>query len=182
MARIGDLQPNLVKFMMTATACLFIGTLQGALQTIKPIREWLVAIGTPNANPGHMIDPLAHAHINLVGGVVIFMIGAIYYLLPRMSGKAIYSQRLVEHSYWWITIGITCFYLALMTFGIWEGHLMLAGDPFQNVLHSYYIPVISTFASIMTVGFACFFFNIAFTIRQPAKALETSGRTVEQGA
>lgn len=166
MARKELLEPGLVKFMFTAAACLFVGTVQGALQTVKPIREWLVSIGTPMTNPGHMIDPLAHAHLNLVGGVVLFMIGMIYYHVPRMSGKPIYSQRLVEHTFWWITIGVSSFYISLMTFGIWEGNLMLAGDPFQQVVHSYYIPVISTCATIMTVGYAAFFINLAMTIRQ----------------
>ena len=166
------LAPNLVKFMVTSAACLFIGTLQGALQTMKPIREWLVSIGTPMSNPGHMIDPLAHAHINLIGGVVLFIIGMIYYHLPRMSGKQIYSNRLIEHTYWWITLGVGSFYTSLMTFGIVEGHLMLQGSPMQAVVHAYYVPVISVCATIMTIGYSAFFMNLAFTIMKKPEPQE----------
>ncbi|MDH5546054.1 MAG: cbb3-type cytochrome c oxidase subunit I [Gammaproteobacteria bacterium] len=158
------LAPNLVKFLITSAACLFVGTVQGAVQVMEPIRSWLVSIGTPNTNPGHLIDPLAHAHINLIGGVVLFLIGMVYYHFPRMSGKPLYSNRLVEHTYWWVTIGIVSFYLSLMTFGIVEGMLMLEGSPMQEVVHSYYSPVIATCATIMTVGYGAFFFNLTLSV------------------
>lgn len=160
------LAPHLVKFMTTAAACLFVGTMQGALQVYAPIREWLVSIGTPNSNPGHLIDPLAHAHINLIGGVVIFMMGMIYYHLPRMSGKAIYSEKLINFTYWFITVGIVSFYLCLMGFGIVEGHLMLAGSEMQNVVHAYYTPTVSVCATIMTIGYGAFFVNVVQTVRK----------------
>lgn len=171
------LAPNLVKFLVTAAACLLIGTIQGALQTMEPIRGWLVSIGTPYSNPGHLIDPLAHAHLNLVGGVVLFMIGMIYYHLPRMSGKAIYSQRLIEHTYWWITLGVGSFYLCLMGFGIVEGHLMLQGSPLQMEVHQYYGPVVSVCATVMTVGYAAFFVNLALTVKQKP-AVKATGTVV----
>lgn len=168
------LAPNLVKFMLTSAACLFVGTVQGALQVYGPIRAWLVSIGTPNSDPGHLIDPLAHAHINLIGGVVIFIIGMIYYHLPRMSGKPIFSDRLIEYTYWFVTVGIVSFYLCLMTFGIVEGHLMLKGSDLQEVVHSYYAPVVSICATIMTIGYGAFFVNVALTIRK--------SKSVTQGA
>lgn len=170
------LAPNLVKFMLTSAGCLFIGTLQGAIQVLAPIRNWLVSIGTPGSNPGHMIDPLAHAHINLVGGVVLFIIGMIYYHLPRMSGKAIYSDRLIEYTFWCITIGVGSFYLSLMSFGIVEGFLMLQGSDFQEVVHSYYIPVISVCATIMTIGYGAFFVNIAMTVKQKKELLPVASQ------
>ena len=60
---------HLVKFTVASAFCFFVGTVHGVLQVIRPIRAWLDSIGSPYGGPGHMIDPLAHAHINVVGGV-----------------------------------------------------------------------------------------------------------------
>ena len=97
---------NLVKFLITSAVCLFVGTVHGVLQVIHPIRVWLDSIGSPYGGPGHMIDPLAHAHINVVGGVIVFLMGTSYYLIPKMAGVPIYSRKLIEHTYWWTTIGM----------------------------------------------------------------------------
>ncbi len=160
---------HLLKFLLTSSICFFIGTVHGVLQVIRPIRAWLDAIGSPYGGPGHMIDPLAHAHINVVGGVVIFVMGASYYLIPKMSGLTIYSRKLVEHTYWWTTVGIAGFYSTLMIFGILEGQALLANphsDDAVQAIHQYYGPTISIVATIMGVGFWVYFANLFLTMRQ----------------
>ena len=54
---------HLIKFIVASAFCFFVGTVHGVLQVIRPIRAWLDSIGSPYGGPGHMIDPLAHAHI-----------------------------------------------------------------------------------------------------------------------
>lgn len=158
----------LVKFLITSATCLFIGTIHGVLQVIHPIRAWLDAIGSPYGGPGHMIDPLAHAHINVVGGVVIFLMGATYYLLPKMLGRPLYSKRLVNHTYWWTTLGIAGFYSTLMIFGILEGYLLLNEPGRVTAVHSYYGPIISVVATVMGIGFWVYFANLYLTVtRRP---------------
>lgn len=159
----------LVKFLTTSAACFFVGTVHGVLQVIHPIRLWLDSIGSPYGGPGHMIDPLAHAHINTVGGVVIFLMGATYYLLPRMLGRELYSRRLVNHTYWWTTLGIAGFYCTLIIFGVLEGTLMLQNQPEQQAqLHRLYGPIISVVSSVMGVGFWVFFTNLFLTVTRKA--------------
>lgn len=155
---------HLVKYLVVSSVCFFIGTVHGVLQVIRPIRAWLDSIGSPYGGPGHLIDPLAHAHINVVGGVVIFVMGASYYLLPKMSGVSLYSRRLVEHSFWWTTLGIAGFYSTLMIFGILEGQALLSNIPGKvEEIHRYYGPMISIVASIMGIGFWVYFANIFLT-------------------
>lgn len=157
---------HLIKFLLVSAGSLFVGTVQGVLQVIHPIRLWLDSIGSPYGGPGHMIDPLAHAHINTIGGVVIFLMGGIYYLLPHFSGKPIYSRKLVEHTFWWTTLGIAGFYSTLMVFGIWEGNLTLVQSPDLERVHHYYGLTISLVSTAMGVGFWVFFANIYLTVRQ----------------
>ena len=157
---------NLVKYLVVSSVCFFIGTVHGVLQVIRPIRAWLDSIGSPYGGPGHLIDPLAHAHINVVGGVVIFLMGASYYLLPKMGGVPIYSRRLVEHSFWWTTLGIAGFYSKLMTFGILEGRALLEDPNLVDEIHQYYGPIIAIVSSIMGIGFWVYFANIFLTFRK----------------
>jgi heme/copper-type cytochrome/quinol oxidase subunit 1 len=157
----------LVKYLVVSSLCFFVGTVHGVLQVIHPIRAWLDSIGSPYGGPGHLIDPLAHAHINVVGGVVIFLMGASYYLLPKMSGVAIYSRRMVEHTFWWTSIGIAGFYLTLMVFGILEGRALLSGVPGEvEAIHHYYGMIISVVSSVMGIGFWVYFANVFLTFRR----------------
>jgi cytochrome c oxidase cbb3-type subunit 1 len=155
---------SLVKFLMVSSLSLFIGTVHGMLQVMPPIRAWLDSIGSPFGGPGHMIDPLAHAHVNLVGGVVMLVVGATYYLLPRLLGRPIFSVRLVGYSFWLITIGVFCFYTVEMTFGIWEGMLYLDDPGAVPHIHHYYGHLVATGATIMALGFASYFTNVACTV------------------
>jgi len=160
MNNIAD-QRHLLKYLLTAAAFLFIGTVQGVVQVLPAIRVWLDAIGSPISGPGHMIDPLAHAHINIVGGLVMIGMAMTYYLFEQIAGREILSRRLCKHSYGWLTAGVCCFYSTLLFFGIWEGQLMIAGDMSgQAEVHHIYGRVIAVASTIMGMGFWVFFANI----------------------
>ncbi len=159
----------LLKFLLMSAVFLFIGTVHGVIQIQPPVRAWLESIGAPHSDPGHMIDPLAHAHMNIVGGVILFMMAATYYLFPTISGKPLYSRKLVEHTFWWTSIGNSCFYLTLMTFGILEGNAMLHTPELVPEIQRYYKPTIAISATIMGIGFWVYFANIFITARQVFK-------------
>lgn len=165
--KIVTTEKNLIKFLLTSVFFLFVGTVHGVLQIQPPIRSWLDSIGSPYGGPGHMIDPLAHAHINLVGGVVILCMAVVYHLLPKFSGYELYSQRLVNHTFWWTALGVSGFYSTLMIFGFVEGNLLLQNDfEAMSEVHSIYSPVIAVVSTIMGIGFWIFFFNILFTAKR----------------
>lgn len=155
---------HLVKFLLVSAVSFFIGATHGMLQVLPPIRAWLDSIGSPYGGPGHMIDPLAHAHMNLVGGVVILAMGTTYYLLPIFSGKKIYSLKLVDHSLWWTTIGAYYFYIAQIVFGILEGHALLNNPQTMPHIHSYYMPIVAGSGIVMATGFTIFLANIILTV------------------
>ena len=154
----------LVKFLLISALSLLIGTLHGMLQVLPPIRAWLDSIGSPYGGPGHMIDPLAHAHMNLVGGVVMLIMGVTYYLLPILSGRSIYSLRLVQHSFWLMTLGVYGFYTTQMVFGIREGNLLLHDPAAAHALHHWYGRLVSVAATVMAAGLCAYFANIALTM------------------
>lgn len=155
----------LIKFVVMSAVFFFVGTVHGVLQVIHPIRVWLDSIGSPYGGPGHMIDPLAHAHINMVGGVVLLVMAASYHLLPVLSNRPLYSLRLLNHTFWWTSLGVVGFYSTLLFFGIWEGFLYLEHPAKVEEAHRYYPPVIATVSTVMGIGFWCYFANIFLTVR-----------------
>jgi cbb3-type cytochrome oxidase subunit 1 len=157
----------LAKFLVLSVVSFCIGTLHGMLQVLPSIRKWLDSIGSPYGGPGHMIDPLAHAHMNLVGGVVLLAMGTTYYLLPQMTGRTIHSMRMVNQTFWWTAIGAYGFYVTQMTFGIWEGVLLHTDASQIPWLHRFYGPAVAASGTTMAVGFFVYFVNIALTLRGP---------------
>lgn len=155
----------LAKFLITSVLSFFVGTVHGVLQVIPGIRAWLDSIGSPYGGPGHMIDPLAHAHINLVGGVTILGMAVTYYLLPKITGRPLYSKRMAEHSFWWTAIGVAVFYTSLMIFGIWEGTLWLSHPEDIPAIHRFYGPVISIAATGLAIGFWIYLANVLLSVR-----------------
>jgi cbb3-type cytochrome oxidase subunit 1 len=163
--RLNTRYPHLVKFLLVSAISFFIGATHGVLQVLPPIRAWLDSIGSPYGGPGHMIDPLAHAHINLVGGLVTLAMGTTYYLLPIFSGREIYSWRLVNHSFWWTSIGVFYFYFTQLLFGIWEGILLLNNPSAMPQVHHFYGPIVASSGIVMAIGFCIYLVNIILSLR-----------------
>ncbi len=158
---------KLFKYIVASTFFFFVGTVHGVLQIQPPIRAYLDSIGSPYGGPGHMIDPLAHAHINVIGGVVLLCMAVSYYLVPRLTGVKLYSTRLINYTFWFTALGITGFYSTLLGFGIVEGNLLLAGQTEQlEEVHSYYKPTIAIVSFIMGMGFWIFFANVFMTAKK----------------
>ena len=157
----------LLKFLVMSAASFFVGSIHGVLQVIKPVRAWLDSIGSPYGGPGHMIDPLAHAHINLIGGVTLLCIAVTYYLLTIILKRPLYSNRLSNWSFWGASVGIYSFYTVLMVGGTIEGNMLLNRDPnLETFHHSYVAPLIAITATIMGSGLWIFMANVFLTVRQ----------------
>jgi len=155
----------LLKFFVVSAGAFLIGTTHGMIQVLPPVRKWLESIGTPLHNPGHMIDPLAHAHINLVGGLTIFSMGVIYFLLNFWNDGKLHSRTLANVSFWFTTIGVGGFYSLHLLFGIWEGILVTHQMHDQaEAIHRFYGPSISVFATVMAAGLYIYFYNVGRTV------------------
>ena len=100
---------------------------------------------------------------------MLLLMGVTFYLLPIISGKAIYSWRLVNHTFWWTSMGVLSFYTTLMIFGIWEGILLLNNSPDIAKVHHYYGPIVASSGIVMTIGFGTYLANIILSLRGKTK-------------
>ena len=153
-----------LRFILFGVFCLVVGTMQGFLQSTPRIRHWIHMTG----QAGHLVDPLAHAHINLIGGVVSVVMAMVYYLLPRLSGKKIWSPFLGEMSFFFMVAGVLGFYTVLLTFGILEGNRMLDQGivyPLARAVYQPYHRIGFVLAALfMGIGHWTFVWNVFATV------------------
>lgn len=152
-----------LRFLILSVIYLLIGTVQGVIQTFPGVAQWLRESGPA----GHLIDPLAHAHINLVGGVTMGMMGIFYFVLPRVLERPMHSRVLAYASFWLSTIGVLGFFLSLVVLGLIEGNMIHAGMTYAEALHAvgpiHHILIITT-AFLMGFGYWAFITNILLTV------------------
>lgn len=123
-------------------ACIiysFIGFSWGALMGGVSAFRHIVDSGVH----GHRIV-LAHTHINLLGWVEMAIFGAIYYLIPRLVRRPIYSMRLVKVHFWTHNlglIGVVVFFTASGLTGVYldggedaASHFMALGGIFGSIV------------------------------------------------
>jgi cytochrome c oxidase cbb3-type subunit 1 len=88
-------------FIYACITYAIIGFSWGALMGgIRPFRMFV-----DSAPHGHLIL-LAHGHINLLGWVEMAIFGSIYYFVPRLVNRPIYSLPLVKVHFWIHNIGL----------------------------------------------------------------------------
>ena len=152
-----------LRFLVLSVIHLFIGTVQGVLQTFPGIAQWIREAGPA----GHLIDPLAHAHINLVGGVTMGMMGLIYHVLPKVLGRDVYSPTLAAASFWLSTVGVLGFFCSLVALGLVEGSMIHDGMTYAEALDVvgpiHHILIVTT-AFLMGFGYWAFIANVLMTV------------------
>jgi cytochrome c oxidase cbb3-type subunit 1 len=153
----------ILRFLVMSVTHLFIGTVQGVIQTFPGVSQWIRETGPA----GHLIDPLAHAHINLVGGVTMGLMGLFYYVLPRLVKRPVYSPVLASSSFWFSAIGVGTFYVSLVILGLIEGNLIQRGMTYAQALEAVgpvHHVLIITGAMLMGFGYWTYIINIYLTV------------------
>jgi cbb3-type cytochrome oxidase subunit 1 len=80
--------------------------------------------------------------MGVFGFSAMIALGGIYYILPRITGKPLYSGRLADVQYWLLNLGMTGFFLVLTAGGLVQGNAWLNGTTVYRTLpmiHIYFI-------------------------------------------
>jgi hypothetical protein len=113
-------QWHLWKFFATGAVALTVGTVQGVIQVAPANARWLYAAG----HAGEWIDPISHAHINLVAGLTMLVAGALFALVRRAGGVEP-SRRIVNTCFFTLLGGSLAFYVVTLYLGFHEGALVV---------------------------------------------------------
>jgi cytochrome c oxidase cbb3-type subunit 1 len=65
---------------------------------------------------------IGHAHLGLYAFYTMVMFGAVYYIMPRLTGREFFSRKLIHTHFWCSAIGISMMFLVLTVGGIIQGH------------------------------------------------------------
>lgn len=131
--RLGEIHADIgAKFVFTGTIMYFFVSIQGSMMSLPQVQRvthfnnWVVG----------------HAHVGVLGFAGMIAIGGLYAILPRISGRPLYSRFLADLQYWLILIGVSGFTVILTIAGLIQGNAWLNGETVYRVLpqvHMYYI-------------------------------------------
>lgn len=113
----------------------------------------------------------AHTHINLLGWVEMAIFGAIYYLIPRLVRRSIFSLRLVKVHFWIHNIGLIGMVILFTLAGVVGGtaSVQFSPDEVERMIHPY-LAAMGIFGSLVLLANIIWGYNIFRTCYGWAKA------------
>ncbi|MFN2252821.1 MAG: cbb3-type cytochrome c oxidase subunit I, partial [Candidatus Promineifilaceae bacterium] len=147
----------LTKFAVVSAAALFVGTVQGVLQVLPANADWIHYAG----HYGEFVDPISHAHINLVTGMMVSLAGFLIYFSPRLSGHQS-SERTANYLFWTLVPGSLIFYLSFLILGLVlggqvNGYGGIQSAELANFLGPNMRLILAVSGTLMLTGFWVYF-------------------------
>ncbi|MBW2459524.1 MAG: cbb3-type cytochrome c oxidase subunit I [Deltaproteobacteria bacterium] len=154
------------KFVFIGTVWYFLTCLQGPFHSLPTIQrvthftQWVVA----------------HAHMALLGFAGSIAIGAVYYILPSVTGRKLHSERLADVHFWLTLVGGIGIFTSLTAAGLIQGEAWANGEVVYRVLSQLkvYFVVRGISGMLLLVGSLLFIYNVVMTIlgSSSAKAVD----------
>ena len=121
----------------------------------------MMAIKTVNALSHYTDWTIGHVHSGALGWVALVTMGAMYYLIPRLFGRELYSLKLVELHFWSATIGIVLYIASMWVAGIMQGLMWRAINEDGTLTYSFVesVQAMHPYYIVRTFGGAFFLFG-----------------------
>ena len=110
---------------------------------------------------------VGHAHIAMLGFGGYIALGAMWHIVPMVTGREIYSQKLVSLQFGLLTFGLTGFFLVLTAAGLVQGSAWHNGETVYRVLPEL-VPFMASRAALgifILTGSLVGLFNLFMTLR-----------------
>ena len=145
-----------LKFVMLGAVWYLITCFQGPFEALRGMQA-LTHFGDFN---------VGHAHSAVFGAFSIWAMAAIYFVMPKVFGKQIWSQKLAGWHYWMEIIGFSIMFGALTIAGFQQGFMLQTNEntwiDTLNSIKPYWVSR-TIGGTMMDVGLAFFVFNIVMT-------------------
>jgi cbb3-type cytochrome c oxidase subunit I len=149
------------KFVFAGSVWYLLTCLQGPLQSLPYVQRLT-----------HFTNwVIAHAHMGVFGFAGFTALGGIYFILPRITGRPLYSRRLADVQYWLVLIGITGFFVVLTIAGLIQGNGWLNGETVYRLLPqiNLYMILRASLGVLIIGGALMGLYNIVMTIYGPVR-------------
>ncbi len=139
----------ILKFLVVSVSFYGMATFEGPMMSIK----------TVNALSHYTDWTIGHVHAGALGWVAMISIGAMYFLIPRLFDRKLYSLKLVETHFWVATVGIVLYIAAMWIAGVMQGLMWRAVNADGTLTYSFVesVQAMYPFYIVRTLGGACFF-------------------------
>ncbi len=117
----GDKADNYAaKFLILGSIYYLVGCFQGSVEALRRMQELT-----------HFNDfVIAHSHLTVFGAMILWVVGGLYYLWPRVTGRQLWSSRLASWHLWLTIVGFSIMALGLMAQGFIQGSMLEYGANF----------------------------------------------------
>jgi cytochrome c oxidase cbb3-type subunit I len=147
-----------VWFIAVGAACYLLVSLQGSLQSFR----------SANALLHFTNHTVGHAHFAVYGFVSFLLFGAIYGLVPRITG-AVDAAVHVRLHFWLALVGMAIYVIAMVVAGVLQGLTWIDGKPFIDsvVVNRPWYMIRAAGGGLMTLSHVVFAWNLWLMRPQP---------------
>lgn len=154
------------KFMVSPPAkLLLVGTIWYAIVCVQgPIQSLASVQRVTHFNQW----VIGHSHIAVLGFTGFITLAGMYYVLPYITGRRIWSIKLVNLQYWLVLFGLLDFFIWLTAAGLIQGQTWLNGETVYRT-----VPLIKPYmvlrlaGGILIIGGAMVgLYNVIMTLRK----------------
>jgi cytochrome c oxidase cbb3-type subunit I len=145
-------------FVITGTIWYVITCIQGPIQSLPSLQRGV-----------HFTNwTVGHAHIAVLGFAGFIALGSLWYVLPYVAKRKLFSRKLVFLQFALVTFGLTGFFLVLTAAGLIQGNAWYNGETVYRVLPELTVYMALRAALGISIIAASFLglFNIIMTIRR----------------
>jgi cbb3-type cytochrome c oxidase subunit I len=159
------------KFLIMGAFFYLIGCFQGSTEALRGVQTIT-----------HFTDfVIAHSHLTVFGTFILWVTAGMYYVIPRVSGRELYSKRLAQWHYWLTLGGFSLMASVLVLQGLMQGTMLEQGADFVNsmvAMKPYWFT--RTIAGVtMDIGAILGMWNFLKTVIQGERIVSPSGVAAE---
>ncbi|MCP5352683.1 MAG: cytochrome-c oxidase, cbb3-type subunit I [Chromatiales bacterium] len=116
-----------LRFLIVSVSFYGMSTFEGPMMAIK----------TVNALSHYTDWTVGHVHSGALGWVAMISIGAMYFLIPKLFNRELFSLKLVEVHFWLSTIGVVLYITSMWIAGIMQGLMWRAVNDDGTLTYSF---------------------------------------------
>jgi len=168
----------LVKFLILGITFYGLQTLQGPMQSIRTFSAFI-----------HYTDWIpGHIHMGTLGWVSLIGFACIYYLVPRIYGRELYSIPLANLHFWLVLIGQLVYSVTMWVAGVLQAGMWHALNPDGSLTYTFMETMVEMYpywwarafgGVLYLLGVLVFIYNLMKTVKgghEPAPVAAAEGR------
>jgi len=155
----------ILKFLVTALSFYGMATFEGSMMSIRSV----------NALSHYTDWTVGHVHSGALGWVAMISFGSLYYLIPRLYGRATMARpQWVELHFWIATLGVVLYIASMWIAGVMQGLMWRAVGEDGTLTYTFVESVKATYpfyairllgGLLFLSGICLMLWNVVLTVR-----------------